>query len=834
MKKLLISIFCFAALSLFAQNTPVTKANYDLAARFSPEKVNKMVFSTTVSPNWLKHSNRFWYEYSTPEGKRFYIVDANTGTKRDLFDPVQVAADVMMVVKDPFDAQYLPVQDLKFIDNETKIRFGIRSSLDEDKKEPIEGDSQDNRRGGSSARKEKKIFWFEYDLQSKKLTELKDFDPEKKFPTWANISPDGETVLFMKHDQLYWMDKENFEKARKNDKDTTIVEHKITDDGEEHFAWGSITRGETNVDRKKNKDNRYPVYAVWSPDSRHFAIIRSDERHIEDLWVINSLAEPRPTLETYKYHMAGEPNAAKYYLYLFENAGKTSKVVDVWAFKDQTIDFFRKPILQKDRNNDYNSPVWLGYNDKFYMQRTSRDLKRIDICEVDVNTATAKPIIEERLNTYVELRPLRLIENTGELIHWSERTGWGHWYLYDSKGNLKNAITSGDFHCESIAGINPRTRTLFFNAMGREANENPYYQHLYSVRLDGSNLRLLNKGDYFHTVSMNDECTHFVNNYSRVNTIPKSDLMDVNGRVITNLETTDLSRLFEAGYKFPEPFKVKASDGITDLYGVMYKPFDFDSTKLYPLVQYVYPGPQTEAIEFAFTKRLDRTDRLAQMGMIVISVGNLGGSPHRGKRYHNHGYGDLRDYGLKCKVVAAQQLAARHNYIDINKVGITGMSGGGFMSTAAILKYPDFFKVAVSNCGNHDNNIYNRWWSEKHHGILEEIVQDKKDTTGTTFDTIFKYNMPTNQSLAKNLKGRLLLTTGEIDNNVHPAATMRVAHALIKANKRFDMFIFPTMRHSYSNNDMTEYYFWMMADYFSEHLIGDSEMKQTDIRQMNY
>jgi dipeptidyl aminopeptidase/acylaminoacyl peptidase len=288
------------------------------------------------------------------------------------------------------------------------------------------------------------------------------------------------------------------------------------------------------------------------------------------------------------------------------------------------------------------------------------------------------------------------------------------------------------------------------------------------------------------------------------------------------------------GYQFPEPFKVKAADGITDLYGVMYKPFDFDSTKLYPLVQYVYPGPQTEGINFTFSKNMDRTDRLAQVGMIVISIGNLGGAPNRGKWYHNYGYGNLRDYGLRCKITAAQQLAGRHNYIDINKVGITGMSGGGFMSAAAILKYPDFFKVAVSNCGNHDNNIYNRWWSEKHHGILEDIIT-KKDSAGVVIssDTTFKYTMPTNQALASNLKGRLLLTTGEIDENVHPAATMRVANALIKANKRFDMFIFPNMRHSYSNHGMTEYYFWLMADYFSEHLMGDKSIRPIDIIQMN-
>ncbi len=830
MKKVFISVFCIATAVLFAQNTPITKANYDLAARFSPEKVDKMVFSTTIAPHWLKNSNRFWYEYSTPEGKKFYIVDAATGAKKELFDAVKMAEEVMLVVKDPFDAQHLPIQDLKFIDNETKLRFGIKSSLDEDKKD----DKKSNEPADSEEAKKKKIFWFEYDLQNGKLTELKDYDPEKKYPRWANISPDGNTVLFMKHHQLYWMDKENFEKARKDEKDTTIVEHKITDDGEEYFSWGVtyFSGGyETNVDKKKNKDNRYPCYASWSPDSKHFSLIREDERHLGEMWVINSIANPRPTLESYKYHMPGEANATIEYLYLFENAEKTSKIVDASAFKDQTMGIFRKPLPKKDYDNDYNPAIWLGFNDKFYIQRTSRDLKRIDICEVDVNNATCKTLIEERLNTYVEIRNLRIVEGTGELIHWSERSGWGHFYLYDANGNLKNAITSGPFHCENIAGVDTKTRTLYFTANSREKGENPYYEHLYSVKLDGSGIKLLNKGDFFHSVSVNDNCTHFVNNYSRVNTVPKTDLMDASGRVITSLETADLSLLFEAGYKFPEPIKVKAADGITDLYGVMYKPFDFDSTKLYPIVEYVYPGPQTEGNNIMFTKRMDRVDRLAQMGMIVISIGNRGGHPSRSKWYHNYGYGNLRDYGLKDKIVAVQQLANRHPFIDINKVGITGHSGGGFMSTAAILSYPDFFKVAVSNAGNHDNNIYNRWWSEKHHGILEEIVKDKKDTTGTKQDTVFKYQMPTNQSLAKNLKGKLLLTTGEIDNNVHPANTMRVVHALIKANKRFDLIVLPTQRHSYG--DMTEYYFWRMADYFSEHLIGDSQMDRTDIYQMN-
>lgn len=324
-------------------------------------------------------------------------------------------------------------------------------------------------------------------------------------------------------------------------------------------------------------------------------------------------------------------------------------------------------------------------------------------------------------------------------------------------------------------------------------------------------------------MNMNDANTYFVNNYSRVNATPKSALFTADGKKVLDLETADLSSLFATGYKFPQTFKVKADDGITDIYGVMYKPFDFDSTKKYPVIEYVYPGPQTEAVNKAFSRGMDRTDRLAQLGFVVITMGNRGGHPSRSKWYHNFGYGNLRDYGLADKKATAEQLADKYPFVDVNRVGIHGHSGGGFMSTAAMLVYPDFFKVAVSSSGNHDNSVYNRWWSEQHHGV-KEVISDKGDTT-------FVYNIEKNQDLVKNLKGHLMLSTGDIDNNVHPANTIRVANALIKANKRFDLVMLPGQRHGYAN--MVEYFFWSMADYFTRYLMGDSTERSVDIEEMN-
>jgi dipeptidyl aminopeptidase/acylaminoacyl peptidase len=441
----------------------------------------------------------------------------------------------------------------------------------------------------------------------------------------------------------------------------------------------------------------------------------------------------------------------------------------------------------------------------------------------DPATGMVKPLIKESLNTYVEVRRLGLVNEGKELIEWSERDGWAHFYLYDENGQLKNRITQGAFHCEDIVGIDDKKRVLYFTANGREENEDPYYLHLYRVNFDGSGLRLLNPGDFDHNSSLNDNQQFFIDNFSRVNTIPQSVLYNTEGKKIMDLETADFSSLQKTPYRFPQPFKVKADDGITDLYGVMYKPFDFDSTKKYPLIEYVYPGPQTEAVNKAFGRNMDKTERLAQLGFVVITVGNRGGHPSRSKWYHNFGYGNLRDYGLADKKATAEQLADQYPFIDINRVGINGHSGGGFMSTAAMLVYPDFFKVAVSESGNHDNAIYNRWWSEKHHGV-KELISEKGDTS-------FAYSIEKNPELAKNLKGRLMLTTGDIDNNVHPANTIRVAHALIRANKRFDFQILPGQRHGFG--DMTEYFFWTMADYFTRYLMGDPTERPVNIDEMN-
>ncbi len=815
MKKSLLAIALVfgTSLSVTAQQTPVTEPNYAAAERFSARNVGRMVFSTSVSPNFLKGGDKFWYRYDTPDGSFYYLVDAATGKKTPLFDRNKMASFVTMITKDPFDAQHLPIDSIRFADDLKSFTFQVTTSLKED---------YTDKEGKKSKRN--KVVYMRYNMADGNVTELESSPTPVKYPSWASVSPDGQKIVFARNYNLYYMDAANFEKALKNEEDSTIVEHRITTDGEEFYPWGGSTDNTTDKERAEKLKKRLPVYMVWSPDSRYFAVTRVDERDVESLWVIKATEQPRPSLQSYKYHMPGEKNAPQYLAFLFDTADWSHRLIDTYAFKDQTISIHRKPtpMVEYQTNPNNVKDIWLGDNDYFLMTRTSRDLKRIDICRVNItpDSLKATPLVEERLNKSLETRTPYLLP-TGEFVLWSERDGWGHLYLYAADGTLKKRLTEGAFHCESIEGVDAATRTLFFTACGREAGEHPYYMHLYSLNLDGGAIKMLDKKDFNHTGILADNNKYFIDNYSRVNTVPVSALYDATGRLITTLETADLHLLFEAGYKFPEIFKVKAADGITDLYGVMYKPFDFDSTRLYPIIEYVYPGPQTESVNYSFSARMDRIDRLAQLGFVVVTVGNRGGHPNRSKWYHTYSYGNLRDYGLADKKYVAEQLAARHPFIDINRVGIHGHSGGGFMSTAAILTYPDFFKAAVSCAGNHENNIYNRWWSEKHHGV-EEVVNEKGDTT-------FNYNIERNTEIAGNLKGKLLLVTGDIDDNVHPSNTYRVVDALIKNNKRFEMLVLPGQRHGFG--DMTEYFFWRMADFFSRNLLGESE-DSADIPQM--
>ena len=794
------------AFSASAQDNKVRTPNYALAERFSAKRVSQMVFTTSARPMWFREGDKFLYSWKTSDGTQYYIADPKAGKVEPAFDMAKLAMQITEIVKDPFDAQHLPIRDLAIdADNDKVLKFDIQSS-------------QAKRDSTGKALDEKVTFHFKYDLSSKKLT-YDTSDKKDKYPHWAHVSPDGLIGVYIKNSNLFYMDTLNMRKAAEDPKDSTLVEHRITSDGFKDYCYGiNNYTGNTETDTTARI---FPTELAWAPDSKHFALMRWDMRPLKDFWVINSLSKPRPTLETYKYQMPGEPGPVGQ-LYVFNAEDWTSHTVKCHAFKDQEFSLNTAKRTVADQFTEFYGYKWQGDNSKFFVTRMSRDLKRMDICEVDVNGDSTRTVISERMNTYVENRQLRILDGGRKFIHWSERNGWANLYLLDADGNVIRNLTEGAYHVDDVLAVNEKEGYILFRACGKEKGENPYQMHVYRVSLQGGEPKMLDIPDMYVDAIATEDGKYFIANYSRVDYKPTSALFDATGRKVCDLGEADFSLLFAAGYKFPERFKVKAADGITDLYGAIYKPFDFDSTKVYPICDYVYPGPQVEANNIYWSRGFTRTDRLAQLGFIVITVGNRGGHPDRSKWYHNYGYGNLRDYGLEDQKYAIQQLGAKYSWIDLDRVGIHGHSGGGFMSTAAILKYPDFFKAAVSCAGNHDNSIYNRWWSEQHHGITEKV---------NAGDTTFVYSIETNPQIASNLKGHLMLVHGDIDNNVHPANTIRVVNALIRANKRFDMLILPGQRHGFG--DMNEYFFWRMADYYCEWLMGSSKRYEVDIKEMN-
>lgn len=769
--------FCLSIiLAISVQITSAQQANYEMAEQFTEQMMEKMTGDTQVYPRWIEDQNRFWYNFESQEGERRYFVDAEAGEKRPLFDRDVMASQLAEIFNKPFDSKDLPLEDFEYNVKDKIFTFHVDSinfkyRLDND--QLIKGDS------------------------------LKD-EPDDD---WATYSPDSTWIAYAKNHNLYLM--------QADDPDST--EYQLTTKGERWYSF-QADEGDTTSNEKLRS------IARWFEDSEKLYAKRNDERDVEELWVIDNLGE-RPELETYKYAMPGEENVPQGEMWVF-NADTISSTDGVKLDTDKPE--WKDEVLGGAYFN--NGGIYTGLDsDYLYILRRNREWNKINVLKANTSTGETEVLWTEESKPYfnVMVSNLAIINGGEEFIWWSERTGWGQFYLYDSEGNMKNRITDGFYTAGDIVKIDTTARELYFEGYGREDGLNPYHAQLYKVNFDGSDIERLTPEDANHDISESDEGNYFVDNYSRVDMPTRSVLRNGDGDVITTLEETDTSRLREAGWKAPESFKVKAGDDATDIYGVMWKPFDFDSTKKYPIISYVYPGPQTEPFPTEFD--LDDNTALAQLGFIVVAMGNRGGSPIRSKYYHNYGYDNLRDYPLQDNKYGIEQLAARHSFIDKSRVGIFGHSGGGFMSTAAILTYPDFYDVAVSSAGNHDNNVYNMWWSEIHDGVKgveKKVEADSTSSDSVKTETEFESYIETNIDLADNLKGHLLLVHGTVDNNVHPANTIRLANALIKHEKKFDFMMMPGQRHGFG--EYSPYFERMRWDYFVEHLLNDYRPDKID------
>ncbi len=796
----LVSLSLMAAPLAAQERSAGNQANWELHDRLSSDELERFVHSASVLPNWIHETDSLWYAWEDRDGRRFHLVVPEGPQKRLLFDHERMAALLSQELETFLEAHDLPIEDLEF--------------------------SEDGRRIEFTAEEVK----FEYDLDTATLENLGEVEEEEEEREWRDWAPDSTAYVYAEEHDLYFVE---------------IVDGveqeavRLTTDGEEDYSFGS-----REVDEEEEKEEVDPTeYRVrpranWSEDSRAFSVTRSDRRHVAKLYLVDVLAEPRPELEEYRYSMPGEENVPQPELHAFDRDRVELQELDVERYKDQHL---------------LNIHWTNGGSEHLRLVRRIRSRRALELIEVEVATNGVRPLVTESFEAGKALhqQPHYLEEdNSGDFLWYSRRTGWAHYYRYDHDGNLLNAVTRGTWNVENIEEIDEEDGRIWFTAVGREEGENVYYRHLYRVNPDGSGLTLLDPGHAHHESSLSPSRRLVLTNSSRVDAAPRSVLHDGGGRVVLELEEMDLSELEELGWRMPETFTVKAADGVTDIYGNMWKPFDFEPDRSYPIIAQVYPGPQTEQVRRDFTATTFHQD-LAQLGFIVIQIGNRGGDPRRSAAYHSFGYFNLRDYGLGDKKAGIQELANRHPWIDIERVGIYGGSGGGFMTAAALLvpPYNEFFKVGISARGNHDNNVYNQSWSERHHGLevtcvppeAADAAEEGEGEGGAEGsgrrkarvvanemycdpdeDVEFDIHIPANHEVAENLKGRLLILHGDMDNNVHHAGTMRLVRELIRHNKRFDFMMFPGMRHGEGTvpGDQ-EYLARLRQEYFAEHLLGD-------------
>lgn len=729
------------------------KANFEQAERFHDTRWNTLSGSMEVTPRFIEGSDEFWYAYKMGDGVYcYYYVNPKRRVKRKLFDQELLRKSLEKSTGKIIQKGSLSLCNISVSKGGTLVAFNY--------------DQRD----------------FEYNVEKNVLVPLNKKDnvtlAKQRSQLFGKLSPDGTYVAYVKRHDLYVM--------RVRDS----VEIRLTTDGERYFSYGKLD--------SDTSGNMGHTRAEWFGDSKKMYVIREDLRKVGELPLISSSGE-RPMVQMYKCALAGEKHVPQYEASVFDMATGKQVKVKMEKWKDQLL--------------------WLSYagksSDQLFIQRKKRTREELEVCAVNTETGDVRVVIHEKGLPYLndELYSIAYLNDASEILWWSERSGWGNYYLYDSSGHLKNQVTSGRWTSGKIVKIDTAKRMLYFEGHGQVEGGNPYYARLNRVNLDGKGkVEVLTPEEGNHRVVFSPSGRYFVDTYSRPDLEPQSVLRDCAGQSMFVLEKSDLSKVYTKGWRKPECFTVKAADGKTDLYGVMWKPMDFDSTRRYPIITYVYPGPWTEYIplNFEFVSASGTTE-LAQLGFVVVCFGNRGGSPYRGRDYHCFGYGNLRDYSLADNKYGLEQLMRRYSFIDSTKVGIFGHSGGGAMSVAAICTYPDFYTAAVASSGNYDNTIFDYGWSEIHHGI-KEVVKDG--------EVSFEFEIPTHMELAKNLKGHLMLITGDADNTVNPANTYRMVSALILAKKDFELVVLPGQRHGYMGF-AKEYYFRKMWRHFGRYLLEE-------------
>lgn len=602
----------------------------------------------------------------------------------------------------------------------------------------------------------------------------------------ASRSPDGKKEVFIRDWNLWARDV------------ASGAERQLTKDGIKDYGYATDNAGWTHSDR---------AIVLWSPDSKKVATFKQDQRAVSDMYLVTTNVGA-PKLEAWKYPLPDDKRIIMIERVIIEI--DTPKVIELKVPADA-----RRGTLCDDIScmGAFDDNEWSADGSTLAFVSSSRDHKHAKFRIANTATGNVREVFEEVVKTQYESGQgainWKYFPATNEAIWYSERDDWGHLYLYNlTTGKLKQQITKGKFVVTRVLKVDDKARAIFFEANGREAGRDPYFSYFYRVDFDGKNLKLLTPEDGNHQITLSSDEKYFVDNFSKPDVPPVSVLRDMNGKLIANLETADVSRLRASGWKPVTPIKVKSRDGKWDLYGLMFTPSNLDTNKKYPIVNYIYPGPQAGGVGTRnFGASRSDHQALAELGFVVVIIDGTC-NPDRSKAFHDACYGNMADNTLEDQIAGIKELAAKHPYMDVSRVGVWGHSGGGYATAAAMFRFPDFYKVGVSQSGNHDNRNYEDDWGERYIGL---VAGDN-------------YEKQANQIYAKDLKGKLMLAHGNMDDNVPPYNTYLVVEALIKANKDFDLIIYPNARHGYGSDN--NYMMRRRWDYFVKHLLGAEPPKE--------
>ena len=759
--------FLVIAAPLAAQSPrQLTAEDYARAEKFLGTNTLPLVTGFGVRPTWLE-DGRFWYRTTVSNGTGFFVVDPARRTREALFDQTRLAAALAAASGGRVDGARLPFQSFDLGKDNRSITVNLQ-----------------NRR-------------WTCDLQQYSCATADTVSANRRAPANSSVSPDGKWAVYIKESNLWARDLASGQDTQ------------LTTDGIKDFGYGTDNAGWTHSHR--------PV-VTWSLDSRQIATFQHDGRGVREMHLVSTNVGA-PQLQSWKYPFPGDSVIFRISRVIIRQGAEG---------RPQIVRLQMPPDPHRSTVSDHVAcggticdVQWYPDGSHLAFVSSARDHKTAWFRVADAKTGEVRTLFEERMPTQVGDASLtenlwRVLPASKELIWWSQRDNWIHLYLYDlTTGRLKNRITTGDGNVDDVLRVDEKARQIYFLASGKDPARDPYFQHLYRIGFDGRGLTLLTPENANHVVSIAPDGKHFVDSYSTPNTPPVTVVRDLNGRLLQSIEKADISRLVATGWRPPTPIKVKARDGKTDLYGLMFTPSTLDSTKKYPIINYIYPGPQSGSVgSRSFSPARGDHQALAELGFVVVAIDGMG-TPGRSKAFADAYYGNMGDNTIPDQVAGMKALARQYSFIDIDKVGIWGHSGGGFATASAMFQFTDFFDVGISESGNHDNRTYEDDWGERYQGLL--VKQGNSDN----------YADEANQTHAKNLKGKLMLVHGEMDDNVPSINTRLVVDALVKANKDFDLIMLPHARHGFGQDG--NYIMRRRWDYFVKNLRGEEPPKEYQI-----